>query len=178
MSPSDQELITRVLVNDDHQAFGQLITRHQSGLRHFLRRLTAGDHALADDLAQDACLLAFQKLHTFEGRASFAAWLRKLAYHRFLRVVQTGAQKYETPCSESWQKLETRDNVEADILAETLMKYLTVVERLVITLNCSEGMSHSEIVEVTGMPLGTVKSHIARAKKKLNALLTASQQVA
>ncbi len=175
---SDTDLIAQVLTENDRRAFSRLITRHQSTLRHFLRRLTAGDHHLADDIAQDACLLAFQKLHTFEGRASFSSWLRKLAYHRFLRVIQTGAQKYETACSESWQRLETRDAVEADILAETLMKHLDIHERLVITLSCSEGRSHAEIVEITGIPLGTVKSHIARAKKKLCELVAAEVQVA
>lgn len=175
---SDSDLIAQVLTDSDNAAFSSLISRHQSTLRQFLRRLTAGNYDLADDIAQDACLLAFQKLHTFEGRASFSSWLRKLAYHRFLRVIQTGAQKYESTCSESWQRLESRDAIEADIMAETLMKHLDLHERLVITLNCSEGRSHAEIVDITGLPLGTVKSHIARAKKKLCDLVAEEVQVA
>ncbi|WMS86981.1 RNA polymerase sigma factor [Pleionea litopenaei] len=169
---NDEHLIARSISGDD-SAFSQLVRNHQSALRQFLRRITAGDHALADDIAQDSFILAFQKLAQFRGQGSFAAWLRKLAYHRFLRVVETGAQKYEQPCDVSWQSLETRDAVEADILAEKLMAMLSVPERLTITLNCSEGLSHTEIAEITGLPLGTIKSHIAKAKRRLNDFIQA-----
>ncbi|NVJ48776.1 MAG: sigma-70 family RNA polymerase sigma factor [Gammaproteobacteria bacterium] len=168
----DRLLIARAL-NGEQSAFSQLVAHHQSALRQFLRRISAGDYALADDVAQDSFMLAYQNLAQFKGTGSFAGWLRRLAYNRFIRVVTTGAEKYETPCDISWQQLESRDAVEADILAEKLMSHLSVEERLTLTLNCSEGMSHGEITEVTGMPLGTVKSHIARAKRKLHQIIDA-----
>ena len=69
MSESDHELITRVLRNDDRHAFGELVKRHQSPLRSMLRKLTCGDKALADDLAQETFVQAFLKLSTFRGDA-------------------------------------------------------------------------------------------------------------
>ena len=133
---------------------------------------------MADDISQDVFILAFQKLRQYNGSGSFAGWLRKLAYHRFLRVIQTGACKYEKPCEVSWQSLHTKDSVEADILAESLMKALEPNERMAITLNVSEGLSHSEITQITGIPLGTIKSYISRAKKKLSELVSDREQVA
>lgn len=171
MNP-DSELIARSLTESDTTAFGELVKRYQSTIRQFLRRLTAGDHALADDIAQDTFITAFQKLGQFKGTGSFKSWLHTLAYRRFLRVIQTGANKYETPCDVSWQQLTTHDAVEADILAEKLMSHLDLNERTALTLNCSEGLSHQEIAQITGIPLGTVKSYIARAKSKLNTLLS------
>ncbi len=175
---NDNELIAQVKSGGDNKAFAELVKRYQSAIRQFLRRLSAGDYALADDIAQDTFILAFEKIHTFKGVGSFNNWLHKLAYHRFLKVIKTGAHRFETACDESWQMLECKDAVEADILAERLMQQLDVKERLVITLNCSEGLSHSEIVEITGIPLGTVKSLILRSKQKLCKLLNSKQQVA
>lgn len=174
---TDSELIAKVIVKGEHQAFNGLVVKYQSGVRQFLRRLTAGDHALADDIAQDVFIIAFQKLSQFKGTGSFSGWLRKLAYHRFIRVIQTGANKYESPCDVSWQSLQTSDSIEADILAESLMKMLEPDERMAITLNVSEGFSHSEISNITGVPLGTVKSFIARAKDKLNKVVQSNEQV-
>ena len=50
---SDAQLIARCIVGDDRHAFAELVKRHQSAVRACLRKLTAGNHALADDLAQD-----------------------------------------------------------------------------------------------------------------------------
>ncbi|WP_144391630.1 RNA polymerase sigma factor [Pleionea sediminis] len=168
----DNELIAKVIAHNDSHAFALLVKRYQSNIRQFLRRLTAGDYAMADDLAQDCFMTAFEKLAQYNGSGSFSSWLHTLAYRRFLRVIQTGAQKYEIPCDVSWQKLTTKDSTDQDILAESLMSYLDVKERTVITLSCADGMSHNEIAQVTGIPLGTVKSHIAKAKQKLHDLMS------
>ncbi|MDE0755365.1 MAG: hypothetical protein OSB26_12000 [Woeseiaceae bacterium] len=58
--------------------------RHQSQVRIFLRKLSR-DYVLADDLAQDAFLHAWNKLHTFSGKGSFIGWLLKVAYTTFLQ---------------------------------------------------------------------------------------------
>ena len=62
---SDGQLIARCLVGDDRHAFAELVRRHQSAVRACLRKLTAGNHALADDLAQDTFLLAWRNLKSF-----------------------------------------------------------------------------------------------------------------
>ena len=68
----------------DASAFGALVREHQSKVRGFLRRLTRGDAALADDLAQETFLEAHRKIAQFRGEGSFGAWLCGIAWSRFL----------------------------------------------------------------------------------------------
>jgi DNA-directed RNA polymerase specialized sigma24 family protein len=58
---SDLELVTRVAGSNDQAAYCRLVERHQAAIRRFLRRLLAGDHGSADDLAQETFLIAFRK---------------------------------------------------------------------------------------------------------------------
>src|SRR5512140_2451798 len=81
---TDAELIARVVVQDDRHAFAELVRRHQSPVRATLRRLTAGDHALADDLAQETFLLAYRNLKSFRQEARFSTWLYRIATNAFL----------------------------------------------------------------------------------------------
>src|SRR3954454_1924716 len=83
-SPTDAELIARVVIKDDRHAFSELVRRYQSGVRATLRRLTAGNHALADDLAQETFLLAYRKLASFRQEARFSTWLYRIATNAFL----------------------------------------------------------------------------------------------
>ena len=81
---SDAALIARVVVGDDRHAFGELVRRHQSAVRATLRKLTSGNAALADDLAQETFLLAYRNLKSFRQEARFSTWLYRIAYNAFL----------------------------------------------------------------------------------------------
>ena len=72
---SDFELATQVAGSGHSRAFQELVERHEAKVRAFLRRLAAGDHALADDLAQETFLLAFRKIASWKGQGSFSSWL-------------------------------------------------------------------------------------------------------
>ena len=80
---TDTPLVQRARAGDA-AAFGTLVRQHQSKVRGFLRRLTRGDAALADDLAQETFLEAHRKLDQFRGEGSFGAWLCGIAWSRFL----------------------------------------------------------------------------------------------
>lgn len=158
-------LVNRVVTKKDHAAFAHLVQMHQSMIRHFLRRLTAGNHALADDLSQECFLLAYQKIHQYNSSGSFKSWLHTIAYRLYLKSIE----KVQTICFDVDLHAESsyQGGMDADIYAEQLMAILNPKERVVITLSCAEGMSHGEIQEVTQLPLGTVKSLIQRAKNKI-----------
>ena len=87
-SLTDAELVARVVVQDDRHAFSELVRRHQSAVRTTLRRLTAGNHALADDLAQDTFMLAFRHLRSFRHDAKFSTWLYRIATNAYLADVR------------------------------------------------------------------------------------------
>ncbi|TDR23301.1 RNA polymerase sigma factor [Marinicella litoralis] len=158
-------LVNRVVCSNDHTAFERLLKMHQSQIRHFLRRLTAGNHAWADDLSQDTFLLAYQKIHQYRSKGSFSAWLHTIAYRLFLKSID----KVQMVCfdSELHAQNTEKNTLGDDIYAEQLMQILNPKERVVITLSCAAGMSHREIQAVTQMPLGSIKSLIQRAKSKI-----------
>ncbi len=81
---SDAQLIARALVTDDRHAFAELVRRHQSTVRACLRKLTAGNHALADDLAQETFVLAWRNLKSFRQEARFSTWLYRIATNCWL----------------------------------------------------------------------------------------------
>jgi len=167
---SDMELVARVTTSDDQAAFQLLVERHQAAIRGFLNRLLAGDHGTADDLAQDTFMLAYRKMHTLKSGGSLRSWLHSIAYRQFLqhgrkhsrqRVMSDPPEPHHDP----------RQAVDAEILAPVLMRQVNENEQVCLTLAYAAGMSHPEIGEVTGMPLGTVKSHITRGKQKLKSWL-------
>jgi len=174
MAADDLELVALVATTGDRHAFGQLVERHQSLVRAMLTRMT-GNHALADDLAQEAFIKAYRKIGSFTGKGSFKSWLCRIAYTEFLqsarkrKSAQAAMQRYkahqdmEQPAS-NW---DTGDAMDLDRALERLSE----VERTMIVLCFSSGFSHSEAAQVSGLPLGTVKSHINRGKAKLRALL-------
>src|SRR3954467_8585632 len=78
-SLSDAQLIARCVVGDDRHAFAELVRRHQSAVRACLRKLTSGNAALADDLAQETCIQAWRNLKSFRQEARFSTWLYRIA---------------------------------------------------------------------------------------------------
>lgn len=166
----DSLLVAKAVSSGDTAAFGELIRRHQSQIRNFLRRL-AGDEALADDLAQDCFLHAWNKLHSYSGRGSFIGWLLKVAYTTFLQSKRRSKRYAEIlqevgHIAESTSTSYTAPNESVSDL-ERLMAVLTEEERAVVVMSYACGLSHREISEATDMPTGTVKSIIYRSKEKI-----------
>ena len=166
----DNELVARVVASGDTQAFGELICRHQSQVRNFLRKL-AHDPELADDLAQDCFLHAWDKLRTYSGRGTFIGWLMKVAYTTFLqskrkskRYGEILEQAGHLADAESRSYTEPVDDV-TDL--DKLLGVLNEEERAVVVMSYACGLSHREISEATDQPVGTIKSLIFRSKEKI-----------
>ncbi|HEX5788026.1 MAG TPA: RNA polymerase sigma factor [Woeseiaceae bacterium] len=165
----DHRLVARVLAHQDTAAYGTLIRRHQSHVRNFLRRL-CGDFDLADDLAQDCFLHAWNKLETYTGQGSFIGWLLKVAYTTFLQSKRR-SRRYSEVLVEAGHEADATRAVHtltpelADL--DRLLAALTDEERAIMTMSYACGLSHREISEATGHPVGTVKSILFRSKEKL-----------
>ncbi|HZR37354.1 MAG TPA: sigma-70 family RNA polymerase sigma factor [Nevskia sp.] len=182
----DAALVARVLAGNDRHAFGELVRRHQGQTRALLRRLCKEDHALADDLAQEAFLQAFRKLGQFRADAAFGTWLYRIAYNLFLMHVRS--RKEELPLDEAMPPAaedgdedasgpRQTSGVEAQSVRELdvrrALSKLSDEERMAIVQCYYLDRSHEEAAYVLGCPVGTVKSYIFRAKKKLQVLLPA-----
>jgi len=152
----------------DVAAFGFLVRQHQSALRGYMRRLTRGNHALAEDLAQETFLEAHRKIAQFQGHGSFSGWLYAIAWSRFL--METRKRKLE-PLDEMDERVAPQVDPGLKLDLEKALALLRPPERSALTLCFALGMPHEEAAEVMQVPLGTLKSHVARGREKLKTLL-------
>jgi RNA polymerase sigma factor (sigma-70 family) len=174
--PSDLDLIARVLVHDDRAAFGELVQRHQSAVRGFLRQLTSGDHALADDLAQETFLHAHRRLADYRGDARFSTWLCGIAHNHFRNARRSLSRSTPQPALPELPDEHAPSPARMVALHEDLTAALAQLEheqQTALHLFYQQGLTHPEIAMVAGWPLGTVKTHLARGKDKLRQLLSA-----
>lgn len=166
----DHYFVALAIGSQDTTAFGELIRRHQSQVRNFLRRLTS-DFSSADDLAQECFIHAWDKLHTYSGHGSFVGWLLKVAYTTFLQSKRKSKRYAEVldevgyiAKQESSGYTQPHDEV-SDL--DKLLAVLTEEERAILLMSYACGLSHREICEATGLPVGTIKSLIFRCKEKI-----------
>jgi RNA polymerase sigma-70 factor (ECF subfamily) len=169
MGPSDRELVARVVVDDDRHAFATLVRRHHGAVRAFARRLDAQN---ADDTAQTAFVLAWKHLDTWRGDGELKSWLFKLTYRAFLTDARRAHRRHETVGDVDPGSMTPVDVTERRDVGRALAR-LRDEERAALALCFQEGLTHDEAARVLDMPLGTLKSHVARGKDKLRALLGA-----
>ena len=172
MELTDAVLVARVLVDDDQNAFCELVRRHQSAVRGLLRQLTRTDVALADDLAQQTFLRAYKNIRSFRGEARFSTWLYRIAYNCF----REDARRRKEFVGIDEEQLQTQHDpqVADPALRHDLMRALNLLplnERSAVLLCCQSGLSHDEASRVLDIPLGTVKTNVLRGREKLKRML-------
>jgi len=171
---NDADLVARVLLEDDHHAFAELVRNHQSAVRGLLRQLTRSDFALADDLAQETFLRAYKNIRSFRGEAKFSTWLYRIAYNCFREEARK--RKELVGIDEARLEAEQDPQTVDPALKHDLMHALQLLplpERSAILLCCQNGLSHDEAARVLDIPLGTVKTNVLRGREKLKKTLAA-----
>jgi RNA polymerase sigma-70 factor (ECF subfamily) len=171
---NDADLVARVLLEDDHHAFAELVRNHQSAIRGLLRQLTRSDLALADDLAQETFLRAYKNMRSFRGEAKFSTWLYRIAYNCFREDARK--RKELVGVDQSLLEAEQDPQTVDPALRHDLMQALQLLplhERSAIVLCCQNGLSHDEAARVLDIPLGTVKTNVLRGREKLKRILAA-----
>jgi len=169
MSQTDEMLVASVVATGDQRAFGELVNRHQSLVRGMLARLT-GRSADADDLAQETFVQAWRRLDTYRGPGRFKSWLCQIAYSRFLmslRRDKARSRMLDTVRHHGTQIEEAGWQPGARLDIDRALALLGEDERTCVVLCYASGLSHSEAAEVTGLAIGTVKSHVNRGRAKL-----------
>ena len=147
-------------------AFGELVRRHGSAVRALVRRMGA-DAALADDIAQDACLVAFERIAEFRGEGTFQAWLKRIAGRLYLKKAKRDlarALEQDPPEAEDDPSHRFAD---ARLDLDEALRSLAPAERVCVSLCYGAGFSHAEAAELLNTPLGTVKSHVKRGLDRL-----------
>lgn len=191
-SLTDIALVAQVVTVGSQRAFASLVERHQEPVRRFLRGLTHGDEALADDLAQETFIRAWQGLRSFRGSASFRTWVMRIAYHVFLDETRA-AKRTPSQLSSQGENVVSLENLaqqspsltggdgggSSDVGGSFMLRHdiqqalaiLSEAERTCITLQLIEGQSVADIADITGLPQNTVKSHLLRGKQHLTTYL-------
>ena len=161
----------------DRHAFARLVRAHQSRVRLQLRRLAHGDTALADDLAQETFVQAWLHLNDFRGDARLATWLHRIALTRFLQHVRRPQLPVEwrdpdaDAAADPGHDPRAIEGLGRDV--ERALAALSEIQRLAVVHCFHLDLSHAEAAQVLGLPLGTLKSHLDRAKTRLRELLGA-----
>lgn len=182
MSDDDRRLIAECL-GGRRDAFGELVFRYQGRLYNAAVRLVDTPEDAAD-VVQDAFLNAYQSLHTFKGDAEFFTWLYRIAFNtaislkRKRRAVvsldtaggRDGGLDPDDP-SEYVRPGAALERTEEEAQLQAAMARLSHEHREVLVLKDIEGLKYEVIAELLGVPIGTVRSRLHRARLELRELL-------
>ena len=164
---TDAELVRRARAGSD-VAFSRLVERHQAAVRAFLRRFLGSGWAEADDVAQEAFIAGWASLRSLKDPAGVRSWLCGIAWRKAqdrIRSARRGAAR-----DSGWlEAVETPAGISAEekMALQAAMAELPTDVRACVALCLGDGWSHGEASEALGLPLGTVKSHVARGRARL-----------
>lgn len=170
----DHELVAQVL-SGDLKAFRLLIRTHERLVGHMIGRVVKNQAEL-EELSQDVFLKVYDKLSEFSFQSKLSTWIATIAYRHAINFIRKSKLSYsDIPQEEDFTTRFVEVNNPETILAEQDMDQfvLGLVDQLppqyktVLTLYHLEAMSYQEIGEITGMPEGTVKNYIFRARTLL-----------
>jgi len=172
---SDEQLFAAV-AGGDPVALRGLYERHSGGMLRLLRRLTC-DAGVAEEILQETWLAVWQSAGSFRAESSVRGWLygvaRRQAHNRLRRT-----RPIEVDLGEAAEVPDDAPGVEDRVLARAEQSALAVAItelpehlREVLVLVLAEGLSYPEVSTALGIPVGTVKSRMSHARRRLSAML-------
>jgi RNA polymerase sigma-70 factor (ECF subfamily) len=173
----------RGALDGSQAAFREIVHRYQRPVFGVIVRVVR-DQARAEELAQDTFVKAFRALHTYDVRRRFAAWLLTVAHHVAIDEVRRGAldtvsleamtgptedgrRTHEIPDANAPTPAVLAERVERADALRTAISRLRPEYRELVALKYEQELEYEDIVEITGLPIGTVKSSLHRARKEL-----------
>lgn len=164
-------LVTRCALFDDRKAFAALVDKYQGKVKRFFLGLTGGDGPASDDLAEETFIKVYYRIRSYKGLSSFSTWLFRVAYNLYCDEMRRRGKCSFSPIDETVVMPQAPEPVDRRLDMAGALKVLRPEERTVATLYFMEDMAVARIAEVTGMPEGTVKSHLSRSRQKLGEYL-------
>ena len=172
---NDTELVKQIL-NGNNNAFRFLVSKHQRLVLHVVGRVVQRQEDV-EDVCQEVFIKVFRKLKRFRGESRLSTWIAKIAYNTSISHIRKQIRQSEYSYDEQPALIaaEIDDELNQKVVEkEEAKKYLmAMIERLpvnyrtVLTLFHLEEFSYKEIEQITGMPEGTIKSYLSRARKIL-----------
>lgn len=180
---SDEKILIGRVLEGDHEAFAELVKRHETQVYNLCLRMS-GNSEDARDLSQEAFLKAWRGLRFYQFESAFSTWLYRLTSNvciDFLRSRKRRPSVSLTVDEEEPVEMEVEDSSptpeeqvlhrEQQYAVAKAMEQLEEEFRQVLTLRVIHDLPYEEIAEIMDMKVGTVKSRLARARMKLKKLL-------
>ncbi|MEZ6141524.1 MAG: sigma-70 family RNA polymerase sigma factor [Zavarzinella sp.] len=182
MTNDDRQLIARCLQGDS-SAYEPLVLRYQDRLYNAVFRMLNSAEDAAD-VVQEAFIGAYQSLHSFKGESGFFTWLYRIAFNvaislkRKRRIAasldwDSGERQFPEPVEDN-PNIHPDKNLERSEEEELLQKALdrlTNEHRMIIILNDIQDEKYEDIAEILGIPIGTVRSRVHRARAELRSII-------
>lgn len=185
VAPVNENRFIQKLQRRDTRAFEELVQQYQSPILNMLYRMI-GSREEAEDLAQEVFVTVFKKIDTFRGESSLATWLYRIASNhcknrqKYLRRRihgntlnhNLGASSLDSSEAMPTTAILTRpdellEGYEAERIIQKAIAELDEEHRLVLVLRDIQNVAYDDISTITGLPLGTVKSRLHRARMSL-----------
>jgi RNA polymerase sigma-70 factor (ECF subfamily) len=163
----------------DQDAFALLVQRHQRRVFNLVYRMLQ-QYEEANEVTQETFLAAWQGLSTFRGDARFSTWLYRIAYNCCLKQLEQ--RKRDRALQVALQadhiNTESHDDVEQEMrerqaLVREHLSMLPAKYRIVLVLRHLQEMTYEEMAEILTLPIGTIKTHLFRARNLLKERLMA-----
>ncbi len=178
---SDEALAERVRATGDVAAFAVLVTRYRARVVALARRMLAATGPdEAEDIAQEAFVAAYDKRATFRRGEPFRPWLYRIAVNRCLDRLRASARQpalldiasVSEPALNGGDPLDALLTEEGEQRLSEAVAALPPKLRAVFLLRHLDDLSYEEIAVAAGVPLGTVKTHLFRARALLRTALS------
>jgi RNA polymerase sigma-70 factor (ECF subfamily) len=173
---ANEQLILRCK-RGDRKAQYEIYKLYAKAMYNVCLRIT-GDTLEAEDVLQEAFLIAFEKIETYRNEAAFGAWLKKIVVNAALNQVRKRRFQFSDINNNEDYEDESahavNDAEEMSYQAEQIRRAIAQLPdgfRIVFSLYLLEGYDHQEIAEILGISVSTSKSQYNRAKKKLQEIL-------
>tara|TARA_B100000214_G_scaffold165673_1_gene118833 strand:- start:7372 stop:7911 length:540 start_codon:yes stop_codon:yes gene_type:complete len=171
MKRNNEAQLVELSQNGDSNAFEILFTTFKTRLHHSLFKILRNYHE-TEDIVQQAFLRAWEKIGTFKGNSNFYTWLYRIGFNLAITKINTSRENQIDEIFES--NITAAENIEKDLESKELFNIVNKLldevpeeQRTAYVLCEVDSKNYEEIANITGVPVGTVRSRIFRARKYL-----------
>jgi RNA polymerase sigma-70 factor (ECF subfamily) len=177
----DAELVAASQAGDQ-DAFAQLVQRHQRRVFNLVFRMLQ-QYEEANEITQETFLAAWQGLSTFRGDSRFSTWLYRIAYNCCLKQLEQRKRDKALQLAMQTEQISAHDQINNELeahdcqsLVREHLAMLPAKYRIVLVLRHLQDMTYEEMAEILTMPIGTIKTHLFRARNLLKERLQTFEQ--
>jgi len=173
---SDEELVAKIL-EKDQELYGEIISRYQSKLSHYLRKFIR-DHDELEDVLQDVFIKTYKNLYGFNRNKKFSSWIYRIAHNEAINAIKKNKRGQinldEVEYKLIGEKLALEEKIDLKFKKDDIILALEKVKlkyKEAILLFYFEGASYDDISDILRIPKNTVGTYISRGRKELKQIL-------